>query len=60
MSEPSSIRHVRLLVLDVDGVLTDGTVYLGGQGDTEIKAFHTRDGAGMAATGGVAATGAWP
>jgi 3-deoxy-D-manno-octulosonate 8-phosphate phosphatase (KDO 8-P phosphatase) len=34
-------------VLDVDGVLTDGTVILGA-GDEELKGFHTRDGAGMA------------
>jgi 3-deoxy-D-manno-octulosonate 8-phosphate phosphatase (KDO 8-P phosphatase) len=39
---------LRLIVLDVDGVLTDGTVLLGGAGDSEIKAFHTRDGAGLA------------
>jgi len=39
--------ELRLLVLDVDGVLTDGTVILGA-GDEELKAFHTRDGAGVA------------
>ena len=38
---------LRLLVLDVDGVLTDGTV-LFGLGEEEVKAFHTRDGAGLA------------
>jgi 3-deoxy-D-manno-octulosonate 8-phosphate phosphatase (KDO 8-P phosphatase) len=38
---------LRLLVLDVDGVLTDGSVLLGA-GDEELKAFHTRDGAGLA------------
>ncbi|MFT7463133.1 MAG: 3-deoxy-D-manno-octulosonate 8-phosphate phosphatase (KDO 8-P phosphatase) [Pseudohongiellaceae bacterium] len=36
-----------LIVLDVDGVLTDGRVMLGA-GDEELKAFHTRDGAGLA------------
>ena len=41
------IAGLRLLVLDVDGVLTDGTV-LYGAGDEEVKAFHTRDGAGLA------------
>lgn len=40
--------RITLLVLDVDGVLTDGTILLGGHGDSEIKAFHTRDGAGLA------------
>ena len=37
---------VRLLVLDVDGVLTDGSLYLGNQGE-EFKAFHVRDGHGI-------------
>jgi len=36
-------RRVRLLVLDVDGVLTDGRMVLSERGD-ELKAFHTRDG----------------
>jgi len=44
----TSLQDLRLIVLDVDGVLTDGTVHLGGHGDTEVKAFHTRDGAGLA------------
>jgi 3-deoxy-D-manno-octulosonate 8-phosphate phosphatase (KDO 8-P phosphatase) len=37
---------IRLLVLDVDGVLTDGRVYLDADG-REIKSFHTRDGHGL-------------
>jgi 3-deoxy-D-manno-octulosonate 8-phosphate phosphatase (KDO 8-P phosphatase) len=44
----TKLEALKLLVLDVDGVLTDGTFYLGGHGDTEIKAFHARDGAGIA------------
>jgi 3-deoxy-D-manno-octulosonate 8-phosphate phosphatase (KDO 8-P phosphatase) len=43
----TQLDDLALIVLDVDGVLTDGTVLLGA-GDEEIKAFHTRDGAGMA------------
>jgi 3-deoxy-D-manno-octulosonate 8-phosphate phosphatase (KDO 8-P phosphatase) len=43
----ADLAALRLLVLDVDGVLTDGTV-LFGAGDEEVKAFHTRDGAGLA------------
>lgn len=39
-------QTIRLLVLDVDGVLTDGKLYFGPDG-TEIKAFHTLDGHGM-------------
>jgi len=37
---------IELLVLDVDGVMTDGRIMLTGSGD-EIKAFNVRDGAGM-------------
>jgi 3-deoxy-D-manno-octulosonate 8-phosphate phosphatase (KDO 8-P phosphatase) len=37
---------VRLLVLDVDGVLTDGRLYYGVRGET-LKVFHVRDGLGL-------------
>ncbi len=46
-TRPPDLNALRLLVLDVDGVLTDGTVILGA-GNEELKAFHTRDGAGLA------------
>lgn len=39
-------RAVRLLVLDVDGVLTDGRLYFGPQGEA-LKTFHVRDGHGL-------------
>lgn len=39
-------REVRLLLLDVDGVLTDGTLFISGQGE-EYKAFNSRDGHGI-------------
>jgi 3-deoxy-D-manno-octulosonate 8-phosphate phosphatase (KDO 8-P phosphatase) len=39
-------RDVRLLVLDVDGVLTDGRLYFSARGE-ELKCFHVRDGAGI-------------
>lgn len=39
-------RGIRLLVLDVDGVLTDGRLYYGANG-AELKAFHIRDGLGL-------------
>jgi 3-deoxy-D-manno-octulosonate 8-phosphate phosphatase (KDO 8-P phosphatase) len=38
--------RIRLLLFDVDGVLTDGTVVLHTDG-TESKEFHIRDGAAM-------------
>jgi 3-deoxy-D-manno-octulosonate 8-phosphate phosphatase (KDO 8-P phosphatase) len=37
---------VRLVVFDVDGVLTDGKLYFDEQG-REYKAFHARDGHGL-------------
>lgn len=37
---------IRLLVLDVDGVLTDGRLYFSARGE-EHKSFHVRDGAGL-------------
>jgi 3-deoxy-D-manno-octulosonate 8-phosphate phosphatase (KDO 8-P phosphatase) len=38
--------RVRLLVLDVDGVLTDGTLYFSAAGE-ELKAFNIQDGLGV-------------
>jgi len=38
--------RIRLLVFDVDGVLTDGSLYIGDDGQ-EYKAFHSRDGHGI-------------
>ncbi len=37
---------VELLLLDVDGVLTDGSVIYADDG-TELKRFHVRDGSGL-------------
>ncbi len=39
-------KSIRLLVLDVDGVLTDGKLYFSNSGD-ELKAFSTLDGQGI-------------
>ena len=39
-------RDIKLLILDVDGVLTDGSIILD-NGDNEYKAFHVRDGHGI-------------
>src|ERR1043166_6543869 len=38
--------RIEMLVLDVDGVLTDGCIRYTDQG-AEIKAFHVRDGSGL-------------
>lgn len=39
-------RGIELLILDVDGVLTDGRLYYGASGE-ELKAFHTQDGSAV-------------
>lgn len=39
-------QNVRLLILDVDGVLSDGLIYMGNNGE-ELKAFNVRDGYGI-------------
>lgn len=38
--------HIKLIIFDVDGVLTDGSLFIGDGGE-EYKAFHSRDGHGM-------------
>ena len=46
-------RRIRLMIFDVDGVLTDGRLWYGPAGE-ELKAFHSFDGHGLkmlAATG---------
>lgn len=39
-------ENIRLLIMDVDGVLTDGRIFIRDNGE-EIKAFHTLDGHGI-------------
>jgi 3-deoxy-D-manno-octulosonate 8-phosphate phosphatase (KDO 8-P phosphatase) len=46
MHSPSKAAKVRLMGFDVDGVLTDGTLYFSSQGD-EMKAFSSIDGHGI-------------
>lgn len=43
----SLASNVKLLIMDCDGVLTDGKIYYTETGD-EIKSFHVRDGQGIA------------
>jgi 3-deoxy-D-manno-octulosonate 8-phosphate phosphatase (KDO 8-P phosphatase) len=40
------LAKIRLLILDVDGVLTDGRLYFGSKGEA-LKVFHVRDGHGI-------------
>lgn len=39
-------KNIKLLICDVDGVFSDGLVYMGNDGE-ELKTFHTRDGYGI-------------
>lgn len=39
-------RNIKLLILDVDGVMTDGSIILDNEGN-EFKVFHVRDGHGI-------------
>ena len=38
---------IKILVMDVDGTLTDGHIYVGAEGEM-MKAFHVQDGYGIA------------
>ena len=42
----SRASKIRLLLLDVDGVLSDGRLYFSNSGE-EMKTFHTLDGQGI-------------
>jgi 3-deoxy-D-manno-octulosonate 8-phosphate phosphatase (KDO 8-P phosphatase) len=46
---------IRLLVLDVDGVLTDGRLHFGPRGEV-VKLFHVRDGLGIKQLGAAGVT----
>ncbi len=39
-------KKIKLLIMDCDGVLTDGRLYFGTTGE-ELKVFHARDGQGL-------------
>ena len=40
------LKHIRFLLCDVDGVLTDGSVFIGGAGG-EYKRYNIQDGLGL-------------
>jgi 3-deoxy-D-manno-octulosonate 8-phosphate phosphatase (KDO 8-P phosphatase) len=46
MGDLSGLERIRLLLLDVDGVLTDGRLWFDGNGEA-LKCFHVRDGHGI-------------
>ena len=45
-SQRNDLNNIRAIIMDVDGVLTDGMVILG-SGNAELKSFHIRDGMAM-------------
>jgi 3-deoxy-D-manno-octulosonate 8-phosphate phosphatase (KDO 8-P phosphatase) len=49
MIDAALARRIRLIGLDVDGVLTDGGIYLGATNDApvELKRYHIQDGLGI-------------
>jgi 3-deoxy-D-manno-octulosonate 8-phosphate phosphatase (KDO 8-P phosphatase) len=49
------LSRIRLLILDVDGTLTDGFVYYG-LAEGPLKRFHIRDGQGITNVQGVGVT----
>lgn len=46
METSKRAERIKLVAMDVDGVLTDGQIILGNQGE-ELKAFHVHDGLGI-------------
>ena len=40
------MKNVKFLIMDVDGTLTDGKIYMGANGEL-MKAFNIKDGAGI-------------
>ena len=46
MSDVKNAAKIKLLALDVDGVLTDGSLNIGAEGEL-FKAFNARDGLGL-------------
>lgn len=45
-SQHTILKDVKLLALDMDGVLTDGRIFYGSHGD-ELKCFNIQDGLGI-------------
>jgi 3-deoxy-D-manno-octulosonate 8-phosphate phosphatase (KDO 8-P phosphatase) len=42
----TKVKNIKLLVMDVDGTLTDGKIILGNNGE-EFKSFNVKDGIGI-------------
>ena len=46
MNLETKLQQIKLVICDVDGVLTDGLLHYDAQGEA-IKSFHVRDGLGI-------------
>ncbi|MEQ1923833.1 MAG: HAD hydrolase family protein [Pyrinomonadaceae bacterium] len=46
MTVSERAKRIKLLIMDCDGVLTDGRLYFSAAGE-ELKVFHARDGQGI-------------
>ena len=46
MKAEAIAKKIKLVCLDVDGVLTDGSIIISGQGEL-FKQFYVRDGLGI-------------
>ncbi len=46
MTVTEQAKRIKLLIMDCDGVLTDGRLYFSASGE-EMKVFHARDGQGI-------------
>ena len=46
MTVTERAKLIKLLIMDCDGVLTDGSLYFSASGE-ELKVFHARDGQGI-------------
>lgn len=46
MPDPKVLADIRMLLMDVDGVLTDGRIWTDAEGN-EFKSFHVHDAAGL-------------
>ncbi|MBQ7739036.1 MAG: 3-deoxy-manno-octulosonate cytidylyltransferase [Desulfovibrionaceae bacterium] len=46
LSLDEKLRRIRLIITDVDGVLTDGSLYYGPEGEV-LKCFNAKDGLGV-------------
>jgi 3-deoxy-D-manno-octulosonate 8-phosphate phosphatase (KDO 8-P phosphatase) len=53
----AALKRIRLFLCDVDGVLTDGSVFIGGE--EELKQFNIRDGLGLVRLRGEGIKAGW-